>query len=86
MPIAATCIKYLSSGNNVSGNNENDGNSVPVVLEVVRDESDNSGNSEESEESEEEIDLTPSDGWAAGEVYIDNRLYAGNGFSSVKAK
>ncbi|KAG2231649.1 hypothetical protein INT48_008243 [Thamnidium elegans] len=86
MPIAATCIRYLESQNNLSSNNKGVSNSVPVVLEVVRDESDDSDESEEYENVEEELDLTPSDGWAAGEVYIDSRIQASNGYASKKAK
>ncbi|KAG2231783.1 hypothetical protein INT48_005438 [Thamnidium elegans] len=63
MPIATTCIRYLESQNNLSSNNEGVSNSVPVVLEVVRDKSDDSDESEEYENVEEELDLTPSDGW-----------------------
>lgn len=68
MPMAATFIKYLSSGNNTSNNNEEVSNSIPVILEVVREGLDDSDDSEEPEELEEEIYLTLSDGWAAGEV------------------
>ncbi|KAG2228742.1 hypothetical protein INT48_001507 [Thamnidium elegans] len=70
MPIAAICIRYLESQNNLSSNNEGVSNNVPVALEVVREESDDSDESEKYENVEEELDLILSDGWAAGEVYI----------------
>lgn len=43
---------------------------------------------EEDEDEEDEIDLTPTEGWTAGEVYIDARLNGSSerGFASNAAK
>lgn len=83
MAMPATCLKYLSSNNSSSNRPTNEaGGSINIAQTALTDSDDSEG--EETEE--EEVDLTETEGWAAGEVYIDSRVQSTDGFASEKSK
>jgi hypothetical protein len=83
MTLQATCIKYLESDNRSVSGVQNNSSSPTVVPERVLEETTEVTT---DEESEEEVDLTPSEGWVAGEVYIDSRTQRDDGYALKKSR
>lgn len=83
LTLSQGCLKYLGPVENALPIIEAPQNATGVVLnEDLLDDA-----IEEEDEEEDEIDLTPSDGWTAGEVYVDARLNGfADGFASSKAR
>ncbi|CEP11427.1 hypothetical protein [Parasitella parasitica] len=82
------CLKYVgpaevAPSNPGSPSSENQEETVEVTEDLLED----AVQETVDEEEEAEIDLTPADGWAAGEVYIDSRLNGSeNGYANENAK